>query len=542
MTGIGARTRMSRSDSRVNAVSAGTLLNWNTEMTAEVQTAPKPPIARSAHGSGGGQPSQRRGGPVWLRISVSAVLVVLCLGAALQVFQFLASFKTEPPRDTPTAAVLKVQVFAVERATFRRYITSYGTARADRMVTVSAEVPGRVTETHSLRVGNRLDGPTIQVGSGGESVRREADVIVQIDPETYRERAEQADSLVRQDQSGLDRLNQERETNQELQDQLQTRIATARRELERRRSLLARGAGSESDVERADQELQQFLESKIRLDSEKKLFDVREEEIRLKTKAHENDRNLARLDLEKATVRAPFSGVLSGVFVEQGQYVRPGDKLVEISDIDVIEVPIALSLHETSEIERMIAAKDFPTVELARDQGAFLNPAETVWTGRIKRIAPTADERTRTIMVYAEVINGEQKIPLKPGTFVFARVQAGLIEASRGVLIPRDTIIGGQVFVVRESAVEREPGGPEGESRQIWEAKHRDVVVDETLQTFALVRSGLEPGERIVMTNLDIMTDGALLDVRDEHDLDRELTRLKVPGLVRIPDGDAGSR
>ena len=55
------------------------------------------------------------------------------------------------------------------------------------------------------------------------------------------------------------------------------------------------------------------------------------------------------------------------------------------------------------------------------------------------------------------------------------------------------------------------------------------MTVKSTLHSFAVVSVGVEPGDRVVLTNLDVLSDGSLLKVVDQRDVRSELTRDPIP-------------
>jgi RND family efflux transporter MFP subunit len=478
---------------------------------------------------------------LWLRtlISMGLMLIFLLLGVA--VFHALSGFKADPPRETRPAPVLRVEAFVAERTDLRRFLSGFGTVRPDREVVVSAEVAGRITQTENLKVGKGVTGPEITVTEEGRSLRRSGDVIVRIDPQTYQERVAQASALVEQDRIALDRLEREHATNERLLKQQEERLATIQAELERFERLLADGAGRETDVQRTRLEVEQYRETKIRLQNDIELYPIRRQELESRLASHRNDLNLAELDLEKAAVSAPFPGVLSEVFIEAGQYVRPGDALFQVTALDVVEVPVPVAADDADQMEQLIALGRYPRAELARNADHFAQSGATVWTGIVRRMSPVADERTRTLMAFVEVDNAEQPVPLKPGTFTYTRLEAGTLPASQGVLVPRDAIVNGEVFLVRdrETVPEEEPDGNEAASPAAFMiARRQPVSISKVMQTFALLEEGVEAGDRIVVTNLDIIGDGMAVDVQKNRTLDDEFARIRVPYLERFQDAD----
>jgi multidrug efflux pump subunit AcrA (membrane-fusion protein) len=171
------------------------------------------------------------------------------------------------------------------------------------------------------------------------------------------------------------------------------------------------------------------------------------------------------------------------------------------------------------------------------------------------RLAPEVNERTRTGLAFVIVENLKQSRPLVPGTFVQARIFGERLE--QAIVIPRDAIsvdkqgrqfvwvVGGTPKVI-ESGVEGEPAA---ETRRI----ERRILVDgqqrkmTTLQTMALVDAGvLEDDELIVLTNLDVLSDGSVIRLpqsKDIRTLDTELAvqPVQVLRLIESPSGGSAA-
>ena len=505
----------------------GLVRNGMTTPVLASETSADGPLPSPAPPSGGKKVGVA---PNWVRVLVTVVLGLASLMVAGNVFSSLASFKQAPPRDEPEPPVLRVEVFNVERTDLKQYVWAFGTAEADKAVVVSAEVSGRVTEAENLEVGNRLSGGSITIQQDGTSQRHPGDIIVQIDPQTYQERVSQADSAIEQDSIALDRLDQDHSTNQKLLAQQQRRLKTIQDEFDRNLRLLNEGGGTQAAVDRSQLELEQYRETQIRLEKDVALYPIQRQELETRQAAHRNDLRLAELELDKATVRTPFSGILSEVFVEEGQYVRPGDRLVEVTDVDTIEIAVPLSLGAARTIERLLAEGQAPRAQLAANEDQF-HGARTneLWVGRVRRLDPIADVRTRTVHAFIEVENRDQPYPLRPGTFVYARIEAGIHSGEDGFLIPRDALVNNRVYLATK------PNMTSDETDNV-RAEERSVEVARTYQTFALISEGLTSEDRIVMTNLDIVADGTLLEIRTAHTLDDELQRLRVPYLERLHD------
>lgn len=442
----------------------------------------------------------------------------MLLSFAGGIFIELASFKSDPPREEPGAKVLRVEVYQTEPARFRHYVSAFGTAEADREVVVSAEVAGQITSAEEWEVGDVVTGNEIVLDADGTSQRVSADVLAKIDPQTYQERVGQVESLLDQDEIRLQRLDQEHATNKRLIEQQKRRLATIQAEFDRLTNLRKQGAASETQVDRVKLELEQYKETQIRLEQEDELYPIRRKEILSQQSAHQNDLRLAKLDLEKATINAPFSGVISDIFVERGQYVRPGEPLVQITDVAHIVIPVPLLIEDAEEVEEQLRTGKYPDAELVRRKQDF--GTERHWRGVVRRLDPIVDQQTRTRTAFIELANKDQSEPLQPGAFVYARIRVLEIAEDRGLMIPRHAIVNGKVFVTQkrdDSLV----------------AQRQPVEVLETFQSMALV-DGLQSNGEVVMTNLDIMEDGKFLEVTNVNALQSELDRLQVPSLEVI--------
>jgi len=145
---------------------------------------------------------------------------------------------------------------------------------------------------------------------------------------------------------------------------------------------------------------------------------------------------LDRARLEKAVLRAPFTGMLGVRRVSPGDYVAPGQDIVNLESIDPMKLEIRLP--ETY-------ARDLAPGKAVRVRvDAF--PGET-YTGEIYVIDPRVDTTTRSLLLRARIPNKENK--LRPGMFAAAVVE--LTRREQAVLVPEQALVpsGQEQFVFR---------------------------------------------------------------------------------------------
>jgi RND family efflux transporter MFP subunit len=150
----------------------------------------------------------------------------------------------------------------------------------------------------------------------------------------------------------------------------------------------------------------------------------------------ERDAEIAELSLaiEKTTVLAPFTGVVNRRFVEVGQWVRQGDPVAELVQLDPLYVRTAVPESVLARLKLGTTATF--TVDALGGQE---------FQGTVSEILPVADPESRTFPVRLRVDNSQRL--LSPG--MFARVTVAEQDDS-WLVVPKDAVtrVRGQPMVV----------------------------------------------------------------------------------------------
>ncbi len=425
---------------------------------------------------------------------LSVVGVGIVLASAGVIYARLAALRV-PAQERPVEAkAYNVETLRVEAVDYPEVLTGFGTAKADREVVLSAEVVGQIVEIHPrLDVGVRVRGPEIGRDADGRTEPRPGDLLCRIDSDTYRRKFEQAEARLRTDEVERGLIDQQDANTARLLDKARTDYRLNEEEFNRIEGLRKKNVASESDLTRARLDLQRYRETVLSLENEQALFPIRRDQLERRLEMHKADLELAKLDLARTEVRPPYSGILAEVMIERGQHVKVGDPLVRLVDLSKVEVALALPLEESSKLTPLLLKGETPRVTLAENEAA-----QPRWTGHVVRISPRADEATRTVKVYVEVDNSQQTVPLLPGTFVFAKIQGPVRNGV--ILVPRDAILRNGVMLAAD-----------GKSRR------RELKLGDRLRTLQEVTGGLSAGEEVILTNLDVLTDGARVNVRSSR-------------------------
>jgi membrane fusion protein, multidrug efflux system len=146
--------------------------------------------------------------------------------------------------------------------------------------------------------------------------------------------------------------------------------------------------------------------------------------------------DLAGARLTKLEIKAPFSGIVGLRSVSVGDYVREGQDIVNLEEID----PLKVDFRVPEIFLRQISVGQ--TLQVNLDA----NPGET-FTGRVLAINPLLDANGRAVVIRAVVNNNNAK--LRPG--MFARVKLITSESQESLTIPEQALIpvGDEFFVFR---------------------------------------------------------------------------------------------
>ncbi len=197
------------------------------------------------------------------------------------------------------------------------------------------------------------------------------------------------------------------------------------------------------------------------------------------------NRELAKISLNKSIINSPLSGTVKTRFVKVGEFVRKGDRLVEILNVDRILVKV--NIPEQEILQFNIGQKvDIELYILEKK----------IFEGKVKKIGLEADASNRTFPVEIEVNNRERE--LRPG--MLARVTFTKRVDQDQVVIPRHTILerdsGRIVYVVDKG-----------------KAFQREVSTGISQREKVQILTGLGRGEQLVVEGHTKLTDGEEINI-----------------------------
>jgi RND family efflux transporter MFP subunit len=264
-------------------------------------------------------------------------------------------------------------------------------------------------------------------------------------------------------------------------------------------------AGAQQQLAQAEAEYKQKLKEYDGVDRSKvtdyALRKPQYEEARARLKAAKADLEIAKLQLARCEIRAPFDGRVVEKKADMGQYVTPGTALATVYAVDTAEIRLPLSQSQADMLDLPLEPEGASPLQVKiRGQYAGRNHS---WVGEIVRTNAKIDERNRLLYVIAQVKDpygmresSDNDPPLAMGMFVEAEIPGRLMQ---------------DVYILPRSAVHK--------MTNVWlldEALRLHVQPVKVLhrgESHVYISEGLKPGDKVITSPLDAVVDGMQLRV-----------------------------
>ncbi|MBX3322542.1 MAG: efflux RND transporter periplasmic adaptor subunit [Phycisphaeraceae bacterium] len=316
-------------------------------------------------------------GKVKVQNRVTTRVAALCVGLLA-----VGSLGVAQPEGGPPPATVRVAEVTRDVVEQRRQVT--GEVRAHRQSLLASQEPGLVEEL-SVDIGD-----AVEAGA----------VIARLQRTRMDLELREAQSRVASTQATV----AEREA----------LVAQAQRDLVRVREVLARESGAAPELDRAE--------------SAAAAEEARLAQARAQQQIEEARVELIEQRLDDLTIRAPFKGRVVARRTEIGQWIREGDAVVELIEVD----PIDIWLDVPEGLVQFASRAETIAVHV---------PALGVDVeARVIATVPQGDARSRLFPVRLEVSNADGLI--KPGMSATGLVPMG--QRAPTLLVPKDALLKGE--------------------------------------------------------------------------------------------------
>jgi len=366
-------------------------------------------------------------------------VLVLGLGSFLLLGKQQPRQVIEDPSD-PRVQLIKMPIVSID--TIRPFqgietldVRVSGTVVPYRQITLASEVAGRILyKSEECRIGRYV---------------HEGDVLFRIDPKDYELDVERLTAMKESEYAQQRELDQELSNASRSLELANQELALLDKELARVESLPP-GVVSATEVDQVRRQRITSTNQVLNIQNQLRLLETRRARIQLAEKLASAQLSQALVNLERAQVKAPISGVIVSESVQADSYVQKGTTLCLIEDTERVEVSCNLRTDQLLLIlDQVIDAKSTePSARVLRASSYELprTPVEisyrvsgrddTVyqWTGHLSRYEGIGlDSQSRTVPVRITV--DDPRHVRRNGQLLTEETNGGLPALVRGMFV-----------------------------------------------------------------------------------------------------------
>ncbi|NPA69016.1 MAG: efflux RND transporter periplasmic adaptor subunit [Chlorobi bacterium] len=216
---------------------------------------------------------------------------------------------------------------------------------------------------------------------------------------------------------------------------------------------------------------------------------VKLEKAQLGLQAAKIKREILLDKINKTTVRAPFSGIITTKFTEKGEYAAPGRPLFQLVDINTLKFTVNVSEND------LVLFKNNKTYPVK----ATVYPQDTLY-GKVISIGSESNKMSHDFPVLMSVKNTPD-LKVKAGMFGKAHIKRDNENNEKYIIIEASSLIGSnihpQVYIVKDN--------------KAW---LQDIVISSRFKNNVVVSKGLKEGDIIVTTGFINLFNGANVSIK----------------------------
>ncbi len=299
--------------------------------------------------------------------------------------------------------VFAVNVVTPERQNIVPRITAFGEIRSMRILDIRATAAGPIIELSDRFV-------------DGGIVQKEA-LIARIDPQNAQSALSRIRADIKEAQTDIQEAAREIELAQDDVKSATAQAALRAQALKRQHDLQARGVGTDAAADAAA--LANAAANQAVLSRRKALQQAEARKGAAQARLDRQRINLAEAErrLADTEIRAPFTGVLSGVSVVKGGVVSNNERMAQLIDSDALEVSFRLSTRQYTNLLNRSGSPINATITAVLD----VSGVEILAKGRITRESAEVGKGLTGRLLFGQLDNAKG---FRAGDFVTVRVDA----------------------------------------------------------------------------------------------------------------------
>jgi len=396
------------------------------------------------------------------------------LGAAFVV-------KTKPQSEAVTLKeqAWMVKVMTVKPETLSPQLILYGRVESPRTATLRVPSLSFMTEVQTVAM---LEGQSVEQGK----------TLIVLDAQDSELKIKQQLAEIADVQAQIDIEKQNHANNLTALALEKSLLALAEKTLQRNRELQKRQVSSESALDQAKTTVeQQKLVLKNRENSIKN-HSARLAQLQARLNRAQVALDSAKLEWERTTIKAPFSGIISMVSVAEGDLVRSGDALLSIYDTQDLEVRAQIPNRYRSQVIDTLNKKQVKPITISLGSQSV--------TFQLDRVSGQVNAKSGGLDCFFRVTQGENVLRLGQ----FLTLPLLLAEQTNVVALPFEAVYG----------TDRIYKLVDGRMRKVTIERVGEIMTDNGESKILVRNADLHAGESVVITQLPNAMDGLKVKVQ----------------------------
>ena len=433
----------------------------------------------------------------------------IAIALALIIAIILVKFKPEMQHKATEMPSKAVEIITASNIPFRARVTAYGNVEPAITLNSTAEVSGKTSYVHP----NLKAGETILANT----------VVVRIDAKDYAGTLKQTEADLSASRSSLKELGEEEKSTRRSLQLAKNNLSVGETEYARIRGGYEKAAISKSALDAEEQKVIQLQQQVEELQGKINGFGSRGEAIKAQIARAKQEVENKEIVLGRTEISLPFDARIGTVSVDKNEFVAVGSSLFEAVDLKGVEITAQLPIDSMQKLVSHLEGTINNNGQLIRAGGRINDRLKlsakvrlvngmpsAVWEARVLRISDSIDPTRQTLgMVvgvedsYDKMIPGKRP-PLIKGMYtsvdIFAPERSALV-------IPRKAVHQGRVYVA------------DADNR----LEIRSVDIQLMQGDLVVIRGGIEPGEKVIITDLIPVIEGMPLQIIANPNFEEEM-------------------
>lgn len=449
--------------------------------------------------------------------SVKKILMILPLILSILIVIGLVMLKKGPERLPVTELSKPVRAITIKHVDMVPRAIGYGKATPSDVWKAVAQVSGKVVKKNpELKQGNLF---------------KKGSFLLQIDPKEYELAVVRMEASIAENKARIYQLETEKKNLKLTLSIEEKSLKLSKTEWLRQKELYRKKVIPASTFESETQKYNSQLLKVQNIKNSISLVPSNKKQLMATLSLNQANLENARRDLANTIVRAPYNCRITDNSIQVSQFVQKGQVLITADGTKTTEVFAQIPVDKFFSIVSSIAKdRTFSAFELPKFKNTLglsvlvkfnTGQNDVSWKGRFSRPDAAVDQKTRTAGVIVAVDDPYKKIiPGKRPPLVrnmYCEVEISGKPVPNTIVIPRSSLHGDMVYLVNK------------DNRLV----RRKVTKGISQSDFYVIKKGLTPGDRLIVSDIIPAIEGMLLKVKEDSDLAKRLYR-EATGLTKI--------